>query len=211
MKIMLSIFDICQSHDSRKLANFSSHPCPILAETDIWWWPIFWLEMMVTNILAATDCEQYYNERLKSNKNSWQTLLCRFRPKILKYFFGLTGFAHEGTLQISFCWVNISNPSNDTQNLHPKQFSKFKKLCYFDGDGDEARKVYRIVFRVLQIHASSSPYFSTLVKLPFSYKAFLNLMWSKWGGGKSKTDLVLSKNFYLCWRLMFITSKKICL
>ena len=36
-------------------------------------------------------------------------------------------------------------------------------------------------------------------------------MWSKWGGGKSKTDLVLSKNFYLCWRLMFIPSKKICL
>ena len=85
---------------------------------------------------------------------------------------------------------------------------KFKKWCYFDGDGDEARKVYRIVFRVLQIHASSSPYFSTLVKLPFSYKASLNLMWSKWGRGKSKTDLVLSKNFYLCWRLMYHNVKE---
>ena len=85
---------------------------------------------------------------------------------------------------------------------------KFKKWCYFEGDGDEARKVYRIVFRVLQIHASSSPYFSTLVKLPFSYKASLNLMWSKWGRGKSKTDLVLSKNFYLCWRLMYHNVKE---
>ena len=82
------------------------------------------------------------------------------------------------------------------------------KYCYFDCDGDEARKVYRIVFRVLQIHASSSPYFSTLVKLPFSYKASLNLMWSKWGRGKSKTDLVLSKNFYLCWRLMYHNVKE---
>ena len=169
-----------------------------------WWWPIFWLQLIVSNItmndwnrIRIPDKHHFadFVPKYSSISLAWQ--ISHMREPFKSLFV-------ESTFLILLMIPKTYIPSNLSR-------TKFKKWCYFDGDGDEARKVYRIVFRVLQIHASSSPYFSTLVKLPFSYKASLNLMWSKWGGGKSKTDLVLSKNFYLCWRLMFITSKKICL